>query len=739
VGEDVVGPSIPGAEPGGVEPLAAAELAALEWFFCDDSAAGRPAAAGRDPRRALDVLQARERQLRLITDATPALMSYVDRDRRYRFVNRQYETWFGYRHEELIGRTLAEVLGEAVMERLEPYVERALRGEDVRFEMEAPYRQGGVRWIDAHYVPDRDGSGGVAGFFVLVSDISERKKAELSLTRRVNEQAALYRFTDRLHYAGSLVEVFDAALDSILSALGCDRASMLLFDEAGMMRFVAWRGLSDRYRQAVEGHSPWGPGERNPQPITMDDIAASDLAAPLKEVVTGEGIGAFAFIPLVGDGRLIGKFMIYYDAAHAFTEEEVDLALTIGRQLAFGVQRKRAEEERARAEGALREADRRKDEFLATLAHELRNPLAPIRNALHLLRLTGGSGPAADRIHEMMERQVGHMVRLVDDLLEVSRITRGKIELRKERVELAAVVRNAVETSRPLVEAARHDLSVSVSGEPVIVEADPVRLAQVVSNLLNNAAKYTDEGGRIAVCARREGGDAVVAIRDSGAGIPEDMLPRIFEMFTQVDRTLGRAAGGLGIGLALTRSVVEMHGGRVEARSDGPGRGSEFVVRLPLAAAEDPAADGGARDGVTPAALAPRRILAVDDNRDAADSMGMLLRFLGADVQVVYDGPAALGAIGSCRPEVILLDIDMPGMDGYEVARRLRQDPRLGDAILIALSGWGQEDDRRRAREAGFDHHLVKPVDPGRLMQILRSTLPEADLRGRSARGALGH
>jgi PAS domain S-box-containing protein len=729
VGEDVVGPSIPAAEPGGVEPLAASELTALEWFFGDDSAAGRPAAAGRDPRRALDVLQARERPLRLITDATPALMSYVDRDRRYRFVNRQYETWFGYRREELIGRTLAEVLGEVVMERLEPYVERALRGEDVRFEMEAPYRQGGVRWIDAHYVPDRDGSGGVAGFFVLVSDISERKKAELSLTRRVNEQAALYRFTDRLHHAGSPSEVFDAALDSILSALGCDRASILLFDEAGTMRFVAWRGLSDRYRQAVEGHSPWGPGERNPEPITMDDIAASDLPAPLKEVVTGEGIGAFAFIPLVGDGRLLGKFMIYYDAAHAFSEEEVDLALTIGRQLAFGVQRKRAEEERARAEEALREADRRKDEFLATLAHELRNPLAPIRNALHLLRLTGGSGPAADRIHEMMERQVGHMVRLVDDLLEVSRITRGKIELRRERVELAAVVRNAVETSRPLVEAARHDLSVSVSGEPVIVEADPVRLAQVVSNLLNNAAKYTDEGGRIAVSARREGGDAVVAVRDSGAGIPEEMLPRIFEMFTQVDRTLGRAAGGLGIGLALTRSVVEMHGGRVEARSDGPGRGSEFVVRLPLAAAEGSAADGEARDGVTPAALAPRRILAVDDNRDAADSMGMLLRLLGADVQVVYDGPAALAAIGDDRPEVILLDIDMPGMDGYEVARRLRQDPRLGDATLIALSGWGQEDDRRRAREAGFDHHLVKPVAPDALQALLASL--DAGGRGR--------
>lgn len=368
------------------------------------------------------------------------------------------------------------------------------------------------------------------------------------------------------------------------------------------------------------------------------------------------------------------------------------------------------------AEEALKEGDRRKDEFLATLAHELRNPLAPIRNGLHILRLAGDS---PTDVQELLERQVSHLVRLVDDLMEVSRITRGKIDLRKEQVDLAAVVQGAVETSMPLIEAARHRLDLTCPPEPITLDADPVRLTQIFSNLLNNAVKYTDEGGRIWLTVEREESTAVISVRDSGMGIPTEMLDKVFGLFTQVDRTYSRAQGGLGIGLTLVQSLVSMHGGSIEARSEGPGRGSEFVVRLPLVA-------GPARepDPIEPSApheaLPALRVLVVDDNRDAAASLAMVLKVLGADVRTAYDGEAALEVLRTYKPSVALLDLGMPCMDGFEVARRARREPHGRDVTLIALTGWGQEEDRRRSREAGFDHHLVKPVDLEALQELLR-------------------
>ena len=430
-------------------------------------------------------------------------------------------------------------------------------------------------------------------------------------------------------------------------------------------------------------------------------------------------------VPIVvltgSDDEDLGNRAVQSGAQDYLIKGQVDGPL-LGRALRYAIERGRIEEELRRRAEQLAEMDRRKDEFLATLAHELRNPLAPIRNSLQILRLSGGSGPIAERVHEMMERQVCHMVRLVDDLLEVSRITRGKIELRKERVELLAVIQSAVETSRPLIEEARHRLAVTLPPEPLALEADPVRLAQVIANLLNNAAKYTEEGGQIWLTARREADEAVVSVRDTGLGIPADMLPRVFDMFAQVDRTLKRSQGGLGIGLTLARTLVEMHGGRLEARSDGPGQGSEFTVRLPLAPVDQTAEEGRPQAATRPAVgLCPRRVLVVDDSHDAADSLGMMLKFLGADTRVVYDGPSALEAIRSYRPAVVLLDIGMPGMDGHEVARCVRQQPEWKNVALIALTGWGQEEDRRRSRAAGFDHHLVKPVEASALQALLIS------------------
>ena len=416
----------------------------------------------------------------------------------------------------------------------------------------------------------------------------------------------------------------------------------------------------------------------------------------------------------------LGNKAVQSGAQDYLIKGQVDAPL-LGRALRYSMERGRIEEDLRRRVEQLAEMDRRKDEFLATLAHELRNPLAPIRNSLHILRMSGGSGPAAERVHEMIERQVSHMIRLVDDLMEVSRITRGKIELRRERVELAAVLRCAVETSRPAIDTARHQLAITLPSEPLILEADAVRLSQVIANLLNNAAKYTEEGGQIWLTARREEGEVVVSVRDTGLGIPADMLPRVFDMFAQVDRTLKRSQGGLGIGLTLARTLVEMHGGRMEARSGGPGQGSEFIARLPLAA-QDAAADGRPpAGGQQPAGLRQQRVLVVDDNHDAADSLSILLKYLGADTHVVYDGRSALEAMRIYRPAVVFLDIGMPGMDGHEVAWQVRRAPEFRDVKLIAMTGWGQEEDRRRSKAAGFDHHLVKPVNADALQALLAS------------------
>ena len=377
--------------------------------------------------------------------------------------------------------------------------------------------------------------------------------------------------------------------------------------------------------------------------------------------------------------------------------------------------------EQVRARESLRDADRRKDEFLAILSHELRNPLAPLRNSLHLLRMKAQLEESRDAgrapIYETMERQVNHLVRLVDDLMEMSRINRGTFELRRERVDVASVLRSAVEATEPLIAAAGHRLTVSLPDTPAIVDGDPVRLAQVVANLLSNAAKYTEGNGRIWLAAARDGNAVSITVRDNGAGIAPSTMPKLFEMFSRGDRMAHHKQEGLGIGLALARRLAEMHGGTVNGRSEGLGMGSEFTVRLPEAPA--PAASTAVADAE--ASVRAARVLVVDDNEDAADSMAEILRLLGADVTVVYDGGAALDAWKAHSPSVVLLDIGMPGMDGYEVARRIRDGSPRNGTWLVALTGWGQEDDRRRASEAGFDHHLVKPVDIAVLQDLLAS------------------
>ena len=366
---------------------------------------------------------------------------------------------------------------------------------------------------------------------------------------------------------------------------------------------------------------------------------------------------------------------------------------------------------------AAKDADRRKDEFLATLAHELRNPLAPIGNALALVQRAGDDRDIQQQAHETIQRQFGQMVRLVDDLLDVGRITRDKLELRTQRVELASVIHQAVETCRSLAEGMGHELRVTLPSEPIWVHADPVRLAQVFINLLNNACKFTENGGVISITVERQGGEVTVSVKDTGIGIAPEKIESIFEMFEQVDQSLERTRGGLGIGLTIVKRLVELHGGQISVRSEGPGRGSEFIVRLPVLVESAGAAPVASKANVV--AATPRRILVTDDNRDAAKSLALLLRYSGHEVETAYDGRQAIAKAEVWRPDVMLLDLGMPEMNGYDVCRSIRQTPWGKGIRIVALTGWGQEQDRRNTLEAGFDAHLVKPVDASALGDVL--------------------
>lgn len=369
---------------------------------------------------------------------------------------------------------------------------------------------------------------------------------------------------------------------------------------------------------------------------------------------------------------------------------------------------------------ALKEADRRKDEFLAVLAHELRNPLAPIRYALEIVRMAK-DGKITEEIRGMMDRQVTHLVRLIDDLLDVSRVSRGKIDLRRENVSLQTALHAAVETSRPVIESGHHELTLDIPDEPLLLYADVTRLSQVVSNLLNNAAKYTSPGGKISLSVRREGREVTIAVADNGVGIPEAMLPKVFELFTQVEKGIERSRGGLGIGLALASQLVELHDGTITAESAGNGLGSTFTVRLPLL--PDGARTAG-NQSEAPVAGASLRVLIVDDNVSSAETTGRMLTMIGHETTLAFDGPEALKTARALKPDVIMLDLGMPGMSGYEVCRELRDDPRFEKTMLIAQTGWGQESDRLKTQEAGFDHHLTKPVDLAELSRLLARVAP---------------
>jgi signal transduction histidine kinase/CheY-like chemotaxis protein len=456
------------------------------------------------------------------------------------------------------------------------------------------------------------------------------------------------------------------------------------------------------------------------EPVWISDVV-QDQNFPRGPMAARAGLHAAFGFPIAVGSEILGVTAFFSREIRRPDEALLQLFATVGSQIGQFMDRKRSEAALRASETELRQAGEAKDQFLALLGHELRNPLAPIRNALGILREKGAEPAVAARMHDMMERQLSHMVRLVDDLLDVSRITRGQIELRRERVDLRTVVERAVAALQPLLDERGHRLRPSLPADPVLLDADPTRLEQILSNLLSNAARYTPEEGTIDIAVAREGSEAVVRVRDDGIGIRPEMLHHIFDLFAQADRLPDSVQEGLGIGLTLVRKLVGLHGGSVSAASEGPDRGSEFVVRLPALPVEAVPTSRAAAPPTMATRTEPRRVLVVDDNVDSAESLAMLLQLGGHTVWMAHDGPSALVAAREHRPELVLLDIGLPaGMDGYEVAKRMRPIDAASGPVLVALTGYGQAEDKRRAREAGFDRHLVKPVDVQQLRALLR-------------------
>lgn len=629
-----------------------------------------------EQRRSQDELRQSEQRFVRFMQHLPGLAWIKDLQGRYSYVNDAAEKAFGMPRSELIGKTDREIFRPETAALFVEHDRLALRSEaGVRLIETLADEAGMPHHSIVHKFPIPDGDGRTSLVGGIAIDVTDRLNAEQEL-RRHKERLELAQRAGRIgsfEWQISTGEVEWSAMEEEL--LGLPPGS--------------FNGSFEHWKRAI--HS---------------DDRKRVVAECFRSVRTRTDLDLqFRIVRPDGELRWIAvRGKIYADdQGQPLRMVGVNVDIT----------------ERKLAELARQDADRRKDVFLATLAHELRNPLAPVQNSLELLKFPGVDQDTARQARDMMERQVQQLVRLVDDLLDVSRVMRGKIDLRTERVQLPDIVSRAAEMVQLLMQQHRHTLTIELPNEPMTLNADPIRLSQVLSNLLTNAAKYTEPQGTIVLSARRDDSQLVISVRDNGIGISRDMLPHVFELFVQADQAIARAQGGLGIGLTLVKNLVELHGGTIEANSQGPGHGSEFIMRLPLLATDE-AGSNGIPSGIAPSSpRRRRRLLVVDDNQDAARSLAMLLRVQGHDVMVSHDGPSALQVGETFHPEMVFLDLGMPGMDGYEVARRFRRHPGLQHVVLTALTGWGQTEDRRRTAEAGFDHHLVKPAEITELDRVI--------------------
>ncbi len=645
------------------------------------------------------------------------------------------ERIFGYRPEEAIGRSVTMLIPADHVDEEPAILARLRRGERIEhYETVRVRKDGSLINVSLSVSPIVDPNGVIIGASKIARDITEQKRQQdvLRDETRILEllNATGPAIASQLDSQALVQTVTDAGTQLSGAAFGAFFYNVTNPEGESFLLFA----LSGAPREAFEGfglprNTPvFDPTFRGEGVVRSDDITKDPrygTMSPHHGMPKGHlPVRSYLAVPVTSrSGEAIGGLFFGHPEPGVFTERTERLIVGVAAQAAIAIDNARLYEaaqreiaKRESAEAALRETDRRKDEFLATLAHELRNPLAPIRQAALISKAEGATDSQKSWSHDVISRQVHHMALLLDDLLDISRITRGTLELRTEMTDVAAVVEAALETARPAIDAKRHTLQLVLPEEPIRLAADPLRLAQVLSNLLTNAAKYTDPDGRIRLTAFRRADALTISVTDKGVGIAPESLGDVFTTFSQVKSNQDRSEGGLGIGLALAKGLVELHSGTIEARSEG--RGSEFTVRLPIHTLDLPPRNAPSAYGGPGGS--PRRILVADDNRDAAESLAMLLRLEGHEVAIVHDGREALAAFDVLHPEVALLDIGMPELDGYEVARIVRQRPMGENVTLIALTGWGQDADKNRARAAGFDHHFTKPVEPDRLLEVLR-------------------
>ncbi len=633
----------------------------------------------------------------------------------------------GLRREDFVGKTWRQLWPGAEQYWWDVCNRVMSTGEDVRYENYARVHD---RWYDVHQFRVADDLLGT-----IFTDISERKRAEESL--RGSEER--YRVLTRLY----------AVLSRVNEVIVRTHDEQPLFEE--VCRIVAeegafplvWVGLvkdreivsaasggpASEYLRGIKveidgelGQGPTGTCVREDRPVINDDFGTNPSTEPWRAAALAHGFRASASFPLHRRGPAVGALTLYSAHPGAFTAEHIKLLGALAADVSYAleaieVQRLRSGAEQAlrESERTLRESDRRKNEFLGVLSHELRNPLAPIRNSIYILENADPAGEQAARARAVIQRQVEHLTRIVDDLLDVTRIGRGKIELKRSRVDLASMIRRAAEDHGALFHQRGIDLAVHAPGGPMWADVDPTRLAQVVGNLLNNAAKFTPRGGGVRLALEAVRGAAEVHVHDTGVGIEPDLLTHMFEPFVQAERTLARTDGGLGLGLALVKGITELHGGSVRAASAGPGQGAELVVRLPLT-------NGATEPDVLvrrEASASARRVLVVDDNVDSAETLAQLIEIFGHAADVAHDGETAISMARATRPDVIFCDLGLPGMSGYDVVRSLRREDALRQTEIFAVSGYAQLEDRQRAADAGFDGHIAKPCDPEEIRRLL--------------------
>ena len=648
--------------------------------------------------------------------------------------NKGAERLFGYTAREAIGRSIHLIVPPEGREQAWQILDRIRHGERIdHLEVERVCKDGRLVNVSLTVSPVHDRHGLIIGASKTSRDITTRKQWEANLVRSEEAQRLLVGIHDATRGLQDPAAVMRETVTRVGEHFLVTRCAYGEVHETED-EITITRGFT-RDLPTAAGRYPldvFGPlmiGElKAGRTVIIGDVGVDPLTdTPLAHETYGRmQIVSMVCVPLLRGRRLAAILVMCDSRPRQWTADEAHLLEQVAERTLFAVESARANasllesmEQRQLAVDALREADQRKDEFLATLAHELRNPLAPISSGLHILRTAGDNRQVASTAREIMERQVAQMVRLVDDLLDVARITTGKVEMRPAAIDIADAVRDAAETSRPLLDNNHQRLTLTLPEQPVHVNGDRTRLAQVFANLLNNSAKFSDRGQPIAIAVAREGRQAVVRVRDAGIGIPPESLPRIFDMFGQADGDLSRMRGGLGIGLSLVRKIAELHGGTVEAHSAGAGSGSEFVLRLPAIEQQRPStADAPV---VAPAPSSKRRILVVDDNTDAAESLAALLSINGHETRLAHDGFQAMTEAKAFMPDVVFLDIGMPALDGHETARRIRQEPWGKQMVLVALTGWGQSEDRKRSKDAGFNHHLVKPADPNVVTKLISS------------------